>query len=209
MIRWALVPIKPFSDSKTRLRSILTDVERYEISRTLFQNTMRVLNQIKSIQGIAVVSVERAESAACGEIHSPVTWIIERNPQGLNAALHQATLELQADGVEEIMILPADLPLLTREAVNALIDCRSSVPDGVIITPDHRRDGTNALVVSPPGAIPYFFGPHSFARHVMYAQKKGLNLTIFENEALSFDLDLPDDLFMIKKAMPNSVFATQ
>jgi len=94
--------------------------------------------------------------------------------------------------------LPADLPLLTPDDVRALID-RAVKPPVVVIAPDRHGKGTNALLMVPAGQIEYDFGEGSFQRHCERATQSGARLEIVELHSLGLDLDLPEDLEMIRK----------
>ncbi len=66
-------------------------------------------------------------------------------------------------------MLAADLPLIGPEDLEALArlgECSSRL---VVASPDRFEDGTNALLMRPPGVIPYALGPGSFKRHVARA----------------------------------------
>jgi 2-phospho-L-lactate guanylyltransferase (CobY/MobA/RfbA family) len=51
----------------------------------------------------------------------------------------------------------------------------------------------------PAGLIEYDFGEGSFQRHCERVKKVGANLEIVELPSLGWDLDLPEDLEMIRK----------
>ncbi len=97
-----------------------------------------------------------------------------------------------------MLIVPADLPLLNREDVAALL-ARSVNPPVVVIAPDRHQKGTNALLLSPANIIEYDFGEGSFKRHCARANKAGARLEIVNLPALELDLDLPEDLELIRK----------
>ncbi|MGA8658127.1 MAG: hypothetical protein WB586_18445 [Chthoniobacterales bacterium] len=61
-----------------------------------------------------------------------------------------------------------------------------------------RRHWHQRLAISPLGAIPYLYGPDSFARHCEAAQQAGLNVQILRRQALAFDVDTPDDFEQMK-----------
>ena len=49
----------------------------------------------------------------------------------------------------------------------------------VVIATDEHEDGTNALLMRPPGLIPYEdTGPGGYRRHVMAAHRKGAHLKV-------------------------------
>src|SRR3990172_28777 len=63
-------------------------------------------------------------------------------------------------GVSAVLVLPADLPLLAGEDVQSLI-AHAQNPPVVAIAPDRHQQGTNALLITPPGLIEYEFGPEA------------------------------------------------
>ena len=116
----------------------------------------------------------------------------------LNMALKRATVVAQLYATGGVLVLPADLPLLTRDDVLALLD-RANRPPVVVIAPDRHQKGTNALLMSPPGLIEYDFGEDSFRRHCERARKAGARLEVVELPSLGLDLDLPEDLELVRR----------
>ena len=96
------------------------------------------------------------------------------------------------------MILPADLPLISEEDVLTLIE-RAVNPPVVVIAPDRHGKGTNALLLSPSGLIDYDFGENSFEKHCELAKASGARLEIVDLPTLGLDLDLPEDLEIIRE----------
>ena len=72
-------------------------------------------------------------------------------------------------------------------------------PPVVVIAPDRRKHGTNALLISPAGLIDYDFGPDSYQRHCDRAKAVGARLEVVTLPSLGLDLDLPEDLEMVRK----------
>ncbi|MEW6240893.1 MAG: NTP transferase domain-containing protein, partial [Chloroflexota bacterium] len=95
-----------------------------------------------------------------------------------------------------VLVLPADLPLLTREDIQSLLE-HATNPPVVVIAPDRHQKGTNALLISPSGLIEYDFGENSFKRHCERAKKAGARLEIVNLPSLGLDLDLPADLDIV------------
>jgi 2-phospho-L-lactate guanylyltransferase len=116
----------------------------------------------------------------------------------LNTALTRATVVAKLYATSSVLILPVDLPLLTRDDILTLID-RAVNPPVVVIAPDRHEKGTNALLISPAGLIEYDFGEGSFHRHCARARKAGVRLEIVKLPSLGLDLDLPEDLELINK----------
>ena len=77
-----------------------------------------------------------------------------------------------------------------------MMDCAKD-PPVVVVAPDRRYQGTNALLICPVGLIEYDFGPGSFQRHCERARQRGARLEICELPSLALDVDLPEDLEMV------------
>jgi 2-phospho-L-lactate guanylyltransferase len=71
----------------------------------------------------------------------------------------------------------------------------------VVVAPDRRRQGTNALLICPVGLIDFEFGPDSFHRHSNRAVEVGARLEICELPSLALDMDLPEDLQMVSETL--------
>jgi len=129
-------------------------------------------------------------------IASPRTTAFPLVEAALNDALEQATAYAITKGAKAVLILPADLPLLTLKDVEELWQASQQLVSmqAMVIAPDSREQGTNALLVRPPGAITYEFGPGSFQRHQEQARELGLALHVRRSPRLGLDVDLPADL---------------
>jgi 2-phospho-L-lactate guanylyltransferase (CobY/MobA/RfbA family) len=56
------------------------------------------------------------------------------------------------------------------------------------------RGGTNALYLSPPGAVGLHFGDASLEKFAQDAAQRQVRFEIFESTRLALDLDEPSDL---------------
>jgi len=195
----AVVPVKPLRRGKSRLANVLTVGERTQLNRYLFTHTLEVLQQVPAIERTLVVSRDSAALALARD-HGAHTLQEQSNSQ-LNLALKRATMMLRASGVGALLILPADLPLLTPEDVRALLDALPPAP-GVALAPNATGKGTNGLAVRPPGAIEYAYGPNSFTRHLTLAQKAGAAVAVINRPGLARDLDWPEDLHLVTTVFP-------
>ncbi len=187
---WAIVPVKPFLASKSRLSGVLTPQERAGLSREFLGHALDVLARVPAVRETLVIS---RDPAALALAHSRrARTVTEAGAPDLNAALRRATEVAAASRAEGVLILPTDLPCLAPEDVGQLI-----APDGagprMAIAPDRRDEGTNALYVAPPGLLSYAFGIHSFARHLELAQAAGANVRICRLPGVALDVDGPED----------------
>lgn len=196
MTLWAIVPVKPLRRGKSRLAGTLSEDERTHLNQLLLEHTLKTLTDLKEIEQILVVSRDPAALSLARE-HGART-VREAGAPKLNTALKRATVVAQLYATRGVLVLPADLPLITREDLLALVE-RAEKPPVVVIAPDRRQEGTNALLICPAGLIEYDFGPDSFQRHCERAQQAGARLEVVNLPSLGLDLDLPEDLEMVLK----------
>ena len=196
MTLWAIVPVKPLRRGKSRLAGTLTEDERTVLNQELLEHTLKILSTLKELDQVLVVSRD-PHALTIARNHGARTVQEDGQPH-LNTALARATVMAQVHTIRGILVLPADLPLLTHDDVLALID-RAVKPPVVVIAPDRHGKGTNALLMVPAGQIEYDFGEGSFQRHCERAKQSGARLEIVELPSLGLDLDLPEDLELVRK----------
>lgn len=196
MTLWAIVPVKPLRRGKSRLAGTLTEDERTELNRSLLQNTLKTFADLKEVEEVLVISRDPQALAIARQLGART--VRENGQPELNTALQRATVIAQVYATRGVLVLPADLPLVTREDVLTLIE-RAGEPPAVVIAPDRHGTGTNALLISPAGLIEYDFGKDSFQRHCQRAREAGARLEIVDLPTLGLDLDLPEDLELVRK----------
>ena len=106
-----------------------------------------------------------------------------------------------AGGADAILVLPIDLPFVSTDALDAVIDALPAGGPAVVLVADRHGTGTNALVLRPPDVIEFAFGPGSRGAHADLATAAGVPYVELESP-LSFDLDTPDDLVLVETVDP-------
>lgn len=196
MSLWAIVPIKPLRRGKSRLSTILSEKERAQLNHQLFTNTINVLREVKSISDILVVSRDSDVLTEAREME--VRTVTENGTPELNNALRRASLFSKNFSTEGVLIVPADLPLLTPYDVEAFLQERVQ-PPMIVISPDRRRKGTNMLLIDPADLITFSYGQDSFEKHKELAVLSGAQVITYENERIALDLDIPEDYDMLRE----------
>lgn len=196
MSLWAIVPVKPIRKGKSRLSPVLDEGERVALSREMLRQVLRALGGVERIERTLLVSRD-PEVLALGRRHGART-LTERPPIDLNQALDQATRAALGSGATAVLVVPADLPLLTPADIDALVDL-ADPPPVVVLAPDRHRDGTNAFLSSPPGLIEYEFGPRSLSRHRSAAGAASVRVAECDRPGLALDLDVPEDLALFQE----------
>ena len=196
MTLWAIVPVKPLRRGKSRLAGALTEDERTELNQSLLKHTIETLSGLKEIEQVLVVSRD-PQALTIARTHGARTVREDGQPQ-LNTALKRATVVAQVYATRGVLVLPADLPLISKDDILELLN-RAVDPPVVVIAPDRHEKGTNALLISPSGLIEYDFGENSFERHCRQARNAGARLEIVNLPSLGLDLDLPEDLELVRE----------
>ena len=203
---WAIVPIKSLDQAKQRLASVLSGDERRSLMLALARDVLTALAQSRQLTGVLIVS-RTPEADALAQTFA--TERFRETPDAdLPTSLAQASRYLQRQFASRgDLIVPADLPLLTADAVDRLIEAhlsKSSETGAVTVVPDDARIGTNALLCSPPGCIDYLFDGRSFKPHVDAAYAKGITPTIAQPLEIDLDIDTPDDLRALLRRGPGT-----
>ncbi|SLN24693.1 2-phospho-L-lactate guanylyltransferase [Aquimixticola soesokkakensis] len=195
-----LIPVKRFSEAKTRLSAVLGHTERRHLAAALLHDTLATLARVSMLESVGVVTddpqaIEIAHIFGA-EVHPDAT-------RDLNPALEAARSRIFARGIERVAVLHADLPLLSASDVVALICARAPA-----IAPARDGIGTNAMVTSLRAPLAFHFGPHSKRAHQRAAQRHDLTLQTLDHLGLAHDLDSPQDIPAVLAQAANSRSAT-
>lgn len=189
---FTVIPAKPFNQAKTRLSPILSSDQRVGLSRRLLRRTIELARQLGEVVVISRDSAVRRVAKQSG------AWALVEGGGDLNSALRQAAQWVATRHAGPVLILPADLPLVTPTDLRQIVKLSRPAPS-LVIAPCHRGSGTNALVINPPGLIEFRFGPDSFARHLQAARAAGIEPAVYRSPSTAFDLDVPEDWNALEK----------
>lgn len=196
MSTWAIVPVKPLVRSKSRLNEVLTNRQRESLSSHFLRRTVTLLNDMPEISRVLVVS--RDPSALTIARAAGAKTLQETGLPELNDSLKRATQVVLAWQAKQIIVLPIDLPFMTTSDVSQILQIGRQYPSVVVIAPDENGTGTNAMLLKPPGLIPYHYGENSFHNHISAGEQRNTALEIVHNQNLSLDVDTPADLEQFK-----------
>ncbi len=185
-----VIPMKDPAHSKQRLSSVLSSAERWTLAYELFENCLQFLQIYFPNYPITVVTPS-AEILNLAHVYK-CYGIEEQQEKGLNAALYQATDWSQSRGFQHQLILPADIADLRVSEIQHLLSYVES-KFSVVVVPS-KDQGTNALLTSPVGAIPFQYGKKSAQKHQKLAEKAGYHCHMLLLEGLGQDIDMPQDL---------------
>lgn len=178
-----VVPIKGLRDGKSRLAGALSDDERVSLNTYLSERTLSCIEEAQPDAARWVVSPDRSIRALCSRFGFE---FFPQTGDGLNAGLSAIA---GAVVPARTVYISADLPTLTTGDIDTL----AHTP-GIVIAPDEKGHGTNALSLPAPETIAFRFGADSFEAHQSEASLTGLPVEITRLPGLMFDLDTKDDL---------------
>lgn len=189
-----VVPMKDPSQSKTRLGDTLPPKARAALARTLFRQTLRVLRMVDADLHVVVVT----SSDAIRQISYPFRAHLLDDPkvpeaaEGLTSAAQLGADYAAHHRFASVCILPGDL------ADPAVVDLQALFalprPEGSVVVVPAHDGGTNALMVTPPDAMSFAYGPDSCAAHQKLAEEAGLSCLIKPLPSLLYDVDRSSDL---------------
>jgi 2-phospho-L-lactate guanylyltransferase len=188
---WAIIPVKPLNRAKSRLSTVLSPEQRQELAETMFRHVLQIVKKVPQIMGTLVVSRDGRALAIAREYGART--VMESGTPELNTALMRATQVVARWRGSGVFILPADLPVISEADLSGMLELAYHNPSVVIAT-DDNEDGTNAMLIRPPGLIPYAYGSGSFQRHLELARKAGADVAVYHSRRLALDIDMPADL---------------
>jgi 2-phospho-L-lactate guanylyltransferase len=196
---WAVVPIKSFSMAKQRLSSALSPAERRRLAAAMAADVLAALAASNELGGILVVTADAEVARLAARFGAGVS--ASNATAGHTAAVAGAAADLAAQGCSTMLTVPGDVPLLTAEDVAFLVEAHGPTP-AFTIAPSHDELGSNAILCSPPGAVPLRFGDDSFRPHLAAAKICGIAPRIVHLPRVARDVDRPEDLEALLRMRP-------
>ncbi len=211
-----VIPVKSFRHAKKRLATLLSEEQRGDLMRHMLDDVLKAVAATPQAEAMMVVSGDAevaqwvARRALC--FATPLRIFDPRYQQldntageaaglcfskplpeaGLCHAYSAAAAELSDRNVDTMLLLPADIPLVTRADIEALLAGHSC--PGVSVAAAGSDGGTNALLVSAPDIIAPAFGEDSCRRHMALAREQGVEPVLHTSPGFSLDVDTSEDI---------------
>jgi 2-phospho-L-lactate guanylyltransferase len=184
----AVIPVKGLHNAKTRLATVLSPQERGALVGEMLSHVLDTLHASGLIDNIAIVSQQQGELDL-----PPFVSVIPQTQQGLNNLLEEGRQWAQSEGADALLVLFADLPLLTPRDIASMLHEGESTGT-IVLAPDRHGSGTNALLSHPVRLAQLAFGPSSFEAHVALAESVGAQVRVYRSPGTELDIDTLDDL---------------
>jgi 2-phospho-L-lactate guanylyltransferase len=188
---WVVVPVKELDQAKQRLAPSLSEAARRALMMAMLEDVLAAITAAPEIVGLLVVTVDPAARALAARYGARRGEIGARD--GHTGAVAAAAQLLTGEGRGGMLTVPGDVPLVTPDEIGRLIAAHLPAPS-FTIAPSHDERGSNAVICSPPEAVPLRFGDDSFRPHLAAAEARGISPTVLRLPGLALDIDTPDDL---------------
>lgn len=192
----ALVLLKDLVQAKTRLAGLLAPSERRALAQAMLEDVLAALAAHPEITAITLLSDDPSAhllAAQYGADH----WVeSELGCRGLNAVAGSASARLLHQCRQPVLLVHADLPLLSGADISAVLAARRD-NGGLVVGCDRHGRGTNLLCFDAAGAPEFCFGADSCARHLAAARGRGIPASVLRRAGIGLDVDEPDDLALL------------
>jgi 2-phospho-L-lactate/phosphoenolpyruvate guanylyltransferase len=193
----AVLPVKRFGAAKQRLAAGITGGQRRDLAEAMVADVLDAIGSARAIERTIVVTGDPIAQELAANAGAEV--VPDPEDAGHVQAAQAGIARAEAEGAERVALLAGDCPLLDPRELDRLL---TGVPGTYVgIVPDRHGSGTNALLLSPPGAIVPAFGEGSRKRHVEAARQAGIPFGIEELPSIELDLDTPADVIALQREL--------
>jgi 2-phospho-L-lactate guanylyltransferase len=190
----AILPIKTLDAAKQRLARDLDPAPRRALVEAMFSDVLVALRRTTLVDQVLVVSRDHNAQRIAGGYGAMVA---DDEDEGHNAAARRGIERAREMGIERVLLVPGDCPLLAPAELDELIGL-STQRVSALIVPDRHGTGTNALLLTPPEALAPSFGVGSHERHLGEAAAAGVAAQSVDVPSLALDVDTPEDLVAVE-----------
>jgi len=194
---YVLVPVKDQVLAKSRLSGVLAPDERRSINHAMLEDVLDAITACSGVEQIVLISDDPAVKLLAEKNSAELFSERDANARNVNEALGAACDELANRRVGRIMIVPSDMPLLRAADLEAILLCGADTRNDVVLGPDSKNDGTNAMLFSPVARPTMRYGPNSFSRYKDDIRRRGLDYAVIRRPGIGQDVDTAADLLAV------------
>jgi 2-phospho-L-lactate guanylyltransferase len=175
--------------AKTRLRRALGPAGRERLAAAMLDDVVAAA----VATGWPVLVVTDARSIAARARTAGARGMVV-TARGTRDGARRGLIRAERDGATAALIVAADVPFVRAADLQRI--AAAGRRSEIVIVPDRRRSGTNALYLRPPSRMTPRFGHRSFAAHRAAAGVDGRVVSIAR---LGLDVDTPADLNALRR----------
>ena len=181
----AVIPFKK-ENAKSRLSGVLSETQRQELAVCMLFDVISALEKSGKFDEIDILN---SSYSSILNTEFPLNINVLLNEDNLNDALNEYLRKSAKHWDGTVLIIMADMPLVTEKHIIELTDMTADV----VIAPG-SGGGTNALLIRNPEKFHVDYYGTSFLDHLRIAREAGLSVDVYDSFFVSTDMDEPDDL---------------
>ncbi len=185
----AIIPVKTFSNAKTRLDLSPDQIE--DLCKVMLEEILYTVSISPQIEKSILVTKEK-KAIEIGKKFNTVT-IIDDKEESVNNAVALADKYLLENDFDASIVFPQDIPYIKTQDIDFMLNYMTP-PNFAIIVPSRRFDGTNALVRMPIDLMETHYDEDSYKIHMNIAKEHTLNVAMVFVKRVMWDVDNTEDL---------------
>ena len=188
---WVIIPVKKINDAKCRLKFLLNPIQRKQLFQAMLEDVLSVVKSIPEIENISLATICPTAIKIAKKYGASI--LDTYRDEGQTEAIKKSAETLDKNGIKNMLLLPADIPLVTETEIRKVIEVHKRSPMMTIV-PAKDEQGSNCIALSPPTVIPLSFGPNSYFPHIEIARNSKLKFNTISLPGIGLDIDTPSDL---------------
>jgi len=185
----AIIPVKTFSNAKTRLD--LSPLKIEDLCKLMLEEVLHIISISPQIEKSILVTKEE-KAIEIGKKFNTVT-IIDEKEESVNNAVALADKYLLENNFDASIVFPQDIPYIKTQDIDFMLKYIAP-PNFAIVVPSRRFDGTNALVRMPVDLMETHYDEDSYKIHMNTAKEHTLNVAMVFVKRIMWDVDNTEDL---------------
>jgi len=149
---WAVIPVKNLNEAKHRLESVLNPIQRRNLFAAMLEDVLATVMAVPEFEQVAVATICPTAAEIARRYGASVLSTVQDEGQTKAVARIAATLE--ENGIKHMLMLPGDVPLVTVEEIQTVLEVHGNAPTMTIV-PARDEQGSNCITLSPPTAVLY------------------------------------------------------
>jgi len=185
----AIIPVKTFSNAKTRLE--LSSIQKEKICEIMLEEILQTLSISPQIDKIIIITKDEKAIEISKKFNT--VQIMDNDESGVNDAVALADDYLLKNNFDTSIVFPQDIPYIKTQDIEFILKFKGD-SNFAIIVPSRRFDGTNALVRNPVNLMKTHYDEDSYKIHMSVAKEKTRDTSMVFAKRIMWDVDNMEDL---------------
>lgn len=194
---FALVPVKRFENSKSRLKFVLPEEARIRLTELLLIDTISTIMKSSTVEATVIVSAD--DRARIISQRMGAKFVRQDLDIGVDQAVMAGDQYCNKNGANTSIVIPHDLPLLRPEHIDKICNSSEVCEKCVVICPSLRHDGSNILLRKPIGLIKTHYDNDSYVRHIEEALVVRAAIFVVLCDSTMIDIDTKRDIELLSR----------